>query len=201
MPSPADSSQPDPPPSPAGRALHTEHTQHEHREATDAEAKALASGLRLRILRMTLDEPLTNKQIADTLDRPPASVLHHVRTLVDTGFLRAETPRSGTRGAREIPYRSTGKSWYVYGGHDGTRPMIDAFLDEIRDVPGDQVTMTRLGLRLSPGDLQEFQQRLETLLVEMHDRPRDPDAAPYSVFFALHPDTSVPRHDPSSESP
>ena len=61
----------------------------ERRAATDAEARALASGLRLRILRLTLDEALTNKEIADALDRNPASVLHHVRTLVDNGFLRA----------------------------------------------------------------------------------------------------------------
>lgn len=199
MSTPADSSQPDPPHR-AGRALGTEHTQHEHREATDAEAKALASGPRLRILRMTLDEALTNKQIADNLGRPPASVLHHVRTLVDTGFLRAQEPRRGTRGAREIPYRSTGKSWYVNGGHAGITPMLDAFLDEIRDVPIDQVTMTRLGLRLSPDELREFGERLHALLVEMHDRPRDPDAAPYSVFYAMHPDTSIPRHDTGTES-
>lgn len=200
MSTPADSSQPDPPPSPAGRTLHSEHTRHEYREATDAEAKALASGLRLRILRMTLDEALTNKQIADTLGRPPASVLHHVRTLVDTGFLRAEEPRRGVRGAREIPYRSTGKSWYVYGGHDGTGPMIDAFLSEIHGVPVEQVTMIRLGLRLSDTDLEDFRERLQTLLKEFHDRPRDLEATAHSVFVALHPDTSIPhRRDPRQD--
>lgn len=178
-----------------------EHARHEYREATDAEAKALASGLRLRILRMTLDEALTNKEIADTLHRPPASALHHVRTLVDTGFLRAEAPRRGTRGAREIPYRATGKSWYVYGGQDGTQPMIDAFLSEIRAVPVDKVTMTRLGLRLSETDLQDFRERLHALLKEFHDRPRDLEATPHSVFVALHPDTSIPRRDRRAQRP
>ena len=56
----------------------------QRRPATDAEARALASGLRLRILRLTLDEALTNKEIAERVGRNPASVLHHVRTLVDT---------------------------------------------------------------------------------------------------------------------
>ncbi len=41
----------------------------------------------------------------------PGSMLHHVRALVETGFLRAEEPRRGKRGAREVPYRATGLSW------------------------------------------------------------------------------------------
>jgi DNA-binding transcriptional ArsR family regulator len=164
----------------------------EPREATDAEARALASGLRLRILRLTLDEALTNKEIAEELGRPPASVLHHVRTLVRTGYLRAEEPRRGARGAREVPYRATGKSWYVNSSM-GAGSMLDAFLSEIQAVPEDQRDLARLGLRLSEEDLEEFTQRLYGLLREMHDRPRDPAGRPMSLFVALHPDTSAPR--------
>lgn len=166
----------------------------EPREATDAEARALASGLRLRILRLTLDEALTNKEIADELGRPPASVLHHVRTLVRTGYLRAEEPRRGARGAREVPYRATGKSWYVSSGL-GASSMLDAFLSEIQSVPEDRRDLTRLGLRLSEEDLEEFTQRLYGLLRELHDRPRDPAGRPMSLFVALHPDTSAPHRD------
>src|SRR5438309_1430220 len=87
----------------------------ERRRATDAEARALASAVRLRILRLCLDRSLTNKELAAGLDRNPATVLHHVRTLVDTGFLVPEAPRRGARGAREVPYRATGKSWLMDG--------------------------------------------------------------------------------------
>lgn len=167
------------------------HTRHTYRDATEAEAKALASGLRLRILRMTLDEPLTNKEIADTLDKPPASILHHVRTLVDTGFLAAQDVRRGARGAREIPYSATGKSWYV-NAPVGVHSMLEAFLSEVQGVPEDQLQMTRLGLRMSHSDLDEFSRRLYALLKEMHDRPRDLTAKPYSLFLAIHPDTSAP---------
>ena len=62
----------------------------ERRPASEDEARALASTLRMRILRLCLDVSLTNKEIAARLDRDPASVLHHVRTLVRTGFLAAE---------------------------------------------------------------------------------------------------------------
>ena len=81
--------------------------------ATDAEARALASTLRMRILRVCLNEPRTNKEIAERLGRDPATILHHVRRLVDTGFLEALPPRRGARGSREIPYVATGKSWRV----------------------------------------------------------------------------------------
>lgn len=164
----------------------------ERRAATDAEARALASGLRLRILRMCIDEALTNREIAETLGRNPATVLHHVRTLVDTGYLEALEPRRGRRGAREIPYRTTGKSWYTYSAHhDG--PLLDAFLAEVALVPPEQQGMTRLGLRLPPEEMEEFRRRLDELLQEFHDRGRSPGAEPWSVFVAVHPDTSQRR--------
>ena len=75
------------------------------RPATDAEARALASALRLRVLRLCLHEALTNKEIAKRLERDPATVLHHVRTLVNTGFLVSGEPRPGPRG---LPCRPAG---------------------------------------------------------------------------------------------
>ena len=44
------------------------------RTADEAEAKAIASSLRLRILRITLHEPRTNQEIAEALGRNPASL-------------------------------------------------------------------------------------------------------------------------------
>src|ERR1044072_5740725 len=85
----------------------------EKRAATPDEARALANPLRLRILRLCLDEALTNKQVADALDRDPGSTLHHARVLGDTGFREATEVREGAKGAREKPYRATGKSWQL----------------------------------------------------------------------------------------
>ena len=79
------------------------------RPADEAEAKAMASSLRLQILRLTLHEPRTNKEIATALGRNPASVLHHVRTLVDTGFLIEQPVRRGERGSREVPVPRLGE--------------------------------------------------------------------------------------------
>src|SRR4051812_28129656 len=98
------------------------------REATPEEAKAMANPLRLRILRLCLYESLTNKELAARLDKDPGTLLHHVRTLVDTGFLVADPVRAGAHGALEKPYRATGKSWTlsVTDSPDGNLAMIDA---------------------------------------------------------------------------
>jgi DNA-binding transcriptional ArsR family regulator len=161
------------------------------RPATDAERRALASGLRLRILRLCLDEPRTNREIAERLGRNPATTLHHVRTLVDTGFLAAEPVRRGTRGAREIPYRATRLSWALDIDHDrgpDVNAMLEAFLAEVRNVDPQRVLSSRLGLRLRPDELEEFHGRLQDLLDEYAARPPSPDGEPLSVFLAIHPD-------------
>ena len=127
----------------------------QRRPATDDEARAMASALRLRILRICLGEPHTNKEIAGVLGRDPASTLHHVRTLVRTGFLEPQAERRGTRGAREIPYLATRKSWQLSTpAHD--RSMLDAFLEEVALVPAEEVDAARLGLRLSAEDMAEW---------------------------------------------
>jgi len=159
--------------------------------ATDAEARALASALRLRILRICLGEARTNKEIAQLLERDPASILHHIRTLVRTGFLQPQAERRGARGAREIPYLATKKSWRL-SVPAMDRSMLDAFLEELALVPGEQVDTARLGLRLAPAQLEEFRDRLRVLLDEFAALPDDPTAPAWSLFLALHPDPNRP---------
>ncbi|WP_299959677.1 transcriptional regulator [uncultured Modestobacter sp.] len=164
----------------------------ERRPATDAEARALASAVRIRILRLCLDEALTNKEIAERLGRNPASVLHHVRTLVDTGFLDAEGVRRGTRGAREVPYRATGKSWLMdLDGRPAPArdPILGAFLAEVAAVGEQRLDSSRLGLRLGAADLAEFRRRLYGLLDEYARLPADPDGEKWAVYLGMHPDS------------
>lgn len=163
----------------------------ERRPATDAEARALASTLRLRILRVCWGHAHTNKEIAEVLGKDPATTLHHVRRLLDTGFLEAQPVRRGTRGSREIPYLSTGKSWRLSMPSHGT-VMLATFLEELDLVPPDEVAMSRLGLRLTTEDKQEFETRLQALLDEFAGRPETPGARAWSLFYASHPDPNRP---------
>ncbi|MBE4695351.1 winged helix-turn-helix transcriptional regulator [Brevibacterium casei] len=158
----------------------------ERRDATDAEAKALASSVRIRILRLCLDEELSNREIAEALDLNPATALHHVRMLVDTGFLEAQEPRRGRRGAREIPYRATGKSWFIDAG-DITDPMIEAFAAEFSAAPYRERSMSRMAAMLTPAEVVEFQQRLEDLLEDFRSRRSQDDARQWALFVAMHP--------------
>jgi predicted ArsR family transcriptional regulator len=172
---------------------HVEDPDDDRPLATEAEAKAVASAVRLRILRLCLDRPLTNKEIAELLGANPATVLHHVRKLVDTGFLAPQAERSGARGAREIPYLATRKSWRLRLGEQHTsslaNAMLEVFLSEVGqlDDPSD-VDTARMGLRLSDEQYRELWRRLKPLLEELERQEPGPDAKPYSLFLAIHPD-------------
>ncbi|TDD44587.1 ArsR family transcriptional regulator [Nonomuraea terrae] len=163
------------------------------RPATEAEARALASSVRLRILRLCLDQALTNKEIAGRLDANPATTLHHVRKLVDTGFLAAEPSRPGPRGSTEIPYRATGKSWEVNvrdsGVTGGGAAMVDAFLQEVRLAGLERGEYMRLGLRLTAEGHAELFRRLQELLDDFRYRSQG-DGEAYSLFVALHHDVT-----------
>ena len=165
----------------------------------DADARALASTLRLRILRLCLDEPMTNRELAERLDRNPATLLHHVRTLVDRGFLAAQPVRRGARGSREVPYLATGKSWRTPGLEGSTRILIDTFLEEVALVDPSEVVATRLGLRLEPAGYEELVQRVSAVFEEFAARAPTPGGTPYSLFFALHEDVlrQAPPHSAS----
>ncbi|HEV3463630.1 MAG TPA: winged helix-turn-helix domain-containing protein [Actinomycetota bacterium] len=163
------------------------------RPATVEEAKALANPLRLRILRLTLDQALTNKQLAERLDRDPGTVLHHVRTLVSTGFLVPEEVRQGDKGALEKPYRATGKSWTLSLDADqevetsASQAMLDAFLAELAEAgPGAARDFTRLALTLDDTSLKELQDRLREVFDDFAARPPDPRGRPYGLLFGMH---------------
>lgn len=160
----------------------------DRRPATRAEARALAHPLRLRIIRLCLDEALTNRDLADRLDEQPGTVLYHVRTLVRTGFMVAEAERRGRRGAREIPYRSTRKSWGLTVPPDlaGNVAVIDAARAEIMEVGPDAVLqLVRLGVRLRPERLEEIDRRLGELINDALAAD-DPDGEPIGILVAVH---------------
>ncbi len=159
------------------------------REATPEEAKALAHPDRLRIIRLTYDEALTNKQLAERLGRNPGTTLYHLRMLVTTGFVAAEAARRGKRGASEVPYRSTGKSWTLDVGEpsqDISAALVDAFRSELLESPPESRRTSRLALRLTPERCAELEARLEALVEEAAAWPRDPDGEPWALFVALH---------------
>ena len=151
----------DPPPYPRPR-----------RAATVREAKALAHPLRIRILRLCAQRELTNKQLADRLERDPATVYYHVRQLADVGFLEQAPVRTGESGALEKPYRATSQTWWLDNPLADVRPdaaliPIEAFHDELREAGPETIqTFARFTLHLSPEDVEELDRRILAILDE-----------------------------------
>ena len=150
------------------------------RRATILQAKAASHPLRLRILRLCGQQPMTNKQLADRLNTQPGTTLYHVRLLVEAGLLEAAPVRTGTSGALEKPYRSTGQSWWLsgYGDTDEGVPYddrddgsslatIEAFQAELREAgPGSVRTSARFMLHLSEAEVRELDRRILEVLDE-----------------------------------
>lgn len=157
----------------------------------EARMKALSSPLRLRVLRLCAFESRTNKELAELLGVNPGTMLHHVRTLVSTGYLAAEPERAGAQGAREVPYRATGLSWRT-SMPSGSTVLVETFLQQIEGLADEDLDTTWLGLKLNDEHKAELQQRLYDLAQEFKDRGPDNDGETYSLFFAFHPDHNPP---------
>ena len=164
----------------------------EQHEATPAEFKAIAHPLRLRILRLCLHESMTNKQLSDRLGQDPATTLHHVRTLVRSGFLEAEPARTGARGALEKPYRTTNKSWVLaIPRADDRLTTVVASVDALRAEliaagPDALLTSTRLGLQLSDAEAAALTRQLQALGQKYAKRPPTPGGTRVGLFAILH---------------
>ncbi len=160
------------------------------RGATPEETRALSHPLRLRIIRLLYDEQLSNKALATRLGAHPATVLHHVRTLVRTGFVVPAGEQPGARGTVEKLYRGTGKSWELSIDDDEaaavrvSRAGTEAFIAELADAP-DDVDMSRLALVITPERLREMETRIAAILDEyaLHD---DAGGERWAVFVAYH---------------
>jgi DNA-binding transcriptional ArsR family regulator len=163
-----------------------------HRDASDREAKALAHPLRLRILRLCWQHELTNKQLAERLDRDPGTVLYHVRQLVAAGLLEQAPVRSGGSGALEKPYRAKARSWWLDDqpdtGADAAFAPVEALQHELRAAGPESVrTFVRFALHLSAADAAEFDRRLMALLDEYTDGDDSrADQPAYGGIVVLH---------------
>jgi DNA-binding transcriptional ArsR family regulator len=179
---------------------------HPARDATVEELKALTHPLRWRILRLCWERALTNKELSDRLGVAPATVLRHVRALVKTEFLAAEPVRSGTRGALERPYRTTGRTWrlgLVDAEGEGLAQRVDlamfaAHRAEVLEAGPDASRESARGvLRLGPASQAELNTRMLALITEFIERD-EPDGEPLSYLWSL---VARPRPPSTAEEP
>lgn len=156
-----------------------------------AAARALSSPLRMRILRLCRFDARTNKELSDLLEVNPGTMLHHVRTLVETGFLQAQPERTGAQGAREVPYLATGRSWHA-PMDDQVPVLMETVRQQVTLADPDTVQLGWLGLRLNAAHKAELDRRVHELLAEYKDREPDADGESYSLVVITHPDLNPP---------
>ncbi|MGW5054409.1 ArsR/SmtB family transcription factor [Actinokineospora sp. NPDC004072] len=158
---------------------------------TPVDVAALGSAVRLRIIRLTHQRPLTNREIADHLGRDPATTLHHVRKLVDAGFLEALPVRRGNRGAREIPYRSTGRSWQIdqpgRGNRDVAEAVLQAYLAEVGEIDFADLQQSRLVVQVDEAGRAELMQRIQDVLDDFAARPLEPGQPRTAIYVSFYP--------------
>ena len=176
------------PPGPIGRQYQSAEAP---RPPTLAEARALAHPLRVRILRLCLERPMTNRELAGALGSHPGTVLHHVRALLQTGFLRQESTRPGPRGTTEKPYRATGKSWWLERAMDAGQgavrhAVLEAVAAEIDEAGPDAVIEgARIALRLRPEQLASVLAQVRSL-IERCEAESSADGEPYAMLLLFH---------------
>lgn len=152
-----------------------------------AAARALSSPLRLRVLRLCLFEPRTNKELAELVGINPGTMHHHVRTLVETGFLAEQPARAGAQGAREVPYLATRRSWDA-PIDDGPAVILETIRQQVALADPERVQFAWLGLKLNAEHKAELDRRVHALFEEYKAREPDPDGEPYSLAAITHPD-------------
>lgn len=150
--------------------------------------RALSSPLRLRILRLCLHQPRTNKEIAELLDINPASSLYHVRTLVRTGLLLAQERRKGKRGAIEVPYLASQEPGPVA---NASPILVQTFLQEIKGLQPSELEVWRLGVKFNAVRRAEMMAKLRAVLEEYQDLPADDDGEATSLMIAHHRDPTA----------
>ena len=163
------------------------------RRASPAEVRALSHPLRLRILALCHAEELSNQELARRLHERPATVLHHVRTLVANGFLEPGAELPGPRGSTVRPYRATDKSWTIdVGGPEETggpkMAALDAAVAEMRAHPTPELgPLFLFSLRASRSRLEKLVDALAEQLQAVDDETADTEEPVWNVLLATYP--------------
>ena len=138
-------------------------------------------------------QELTNKQLADKLDRVPGTVLYHVRQLTAAGLLEPAPVRTGESGALEKPYRTTDQLRWVESTPalslpGGAFAPIQAFQEELQQAGPESIEkMSRIVLHQSPVEAEELATRLVAIFDEYADSDHERlDRPAHGGLFVLH---------------
>lgn len=178
--------------------------------ATDPLLRALAHPVRLRMVSLAWNAPLSAAELARELGISHALASQHLRKLDAVGLVRLAEVRAN-RGGRERRYVAVHGSPLSDQRHEGAPLLAEALAHNLRaraarrapDAPG---VTSDLELWVEPEVWEDFRHRLAALFDELHEAARAPHA-PGTVgigatvmAFPLAEQESAPEQAPEPES-
>jgi DNA-binding transcriptional ArsR family regulator len=139
---------------------------------TTAQWKALSHPLRVAVLKMLTEKPMTNERLAAALKQESGKLYFHTRQLLEAGMIQiVETRMRGT--IAEKVYGAVAQTYVAAG-----------LPQESGEDTEDGNTFTA---RLTPEQAQEFSERLQALLSEYQGTNGEtPNTAAYGLSFLMH---------------
>lgn len=138
---------------------------------TTAHWKALSHPLRVAVLKMLIDKPMTNERLAVALRQESGKLYFHTRQLLEAGMIEiAETRMRGT--IAEKVYSAVARTYVATG------------LPEISADGPPTVESGSFTARLSPQQAEAFTERLQALVAEFQGNGTD--SADYSLRCLMH---------------
>jgi DNA-binding transcriptional ArsR family regulator len=166
-----------------------------------AQLKAMSHPLRTMVLDLLLERAATVSELATAAERPKSTVAHHVGVLVDAGLLRVVW----TRRVRAIDERYYGRTARlvavgplapeVVDQPPWTNALSDAARESARAHQQDTMRAVRRHARISSDRVGEFWSRVEELVTEFTELPRDGDAV-HGLVVGLYPTDHPSLPDP-----
>jgi DNA-binding transcriptional ArsR family regulator len=154
--------------------------------------KAMAHPLRSTLLELVLERAATVSELADAVARPKSTVAHHVGVLVDAGMFKVVRTRR-VRAIEERFYGRTARLFFI-GRVDPadvtpppwSHPLLDAAVESQTAYEDDTMWANSRHARISRDSAREFWPRVEELIREFSQLPREGDTV-FGFAVGLYP--------------
>ncbi len=158
--------------------------------------RAMSDPLRTTVLDLLLERAATVSELADAVGRPRSTVAHHVGVLVEAGMLRTVRTRR-VRAIDERYYGRTARTFHVgavspqsVDPPPWTNDLVEAAAESELAYRSDTMRAIRRHARITSERAAEFWTRIDQLVTEFSQLPRDGDTV-HGLVIGLYP-TSYP---------
>jgi DNA-binding transcriptional ArsR family regulator len=166
--------------------------------------RALADGLRSRIVSLLRERAASTTELASVLELPKGTVGHHLKVLEKAGLVRVVRTRK-VRALTEKYYGRVARVFVLKSDESLPEDLRDGALaammlrqaaDELLAGSTDEREMSGLlSIPLKPADRKRFERRLNRLVADFQ-RAQDPGGEPHALAFAFY---RAPRRLPERD--